>query len=72
MVLSTESAWGEIAEEFAQEYQHAVVYADREQEVVLHEGALRLLMNGWIELPSGRLLSPDAIHHIDPTPERES
>ena len=69
MVISTESAWGEIAEEFAREYQDAVVYGDRQQEVVLHEGAFRLLINGWIELPSGRLLSPDAVHHVDPSPE---
>jgi hypothetical protein len=71
MVISTESALGEIAEEFAKEYPAAVVYADQDQEVVLHDGALRLLMNGWVELPSGRLLSPDAVHHIDPTPERD-
>lgn len=71
MVISTESAWGEIADEFAREYQDAVVYGDRQQEDVLHEGALRVLMNGWVELPSGRLLSPDAVHHVDPAPEGE-
>jgi hypothetical protein len=68
MVISTESAWEEIADESARTYDHAVVYADRDQEVVLHEGAVRLLLNGWLELPSGRLLSPDAVHHIDPDP----
>lgn len=71
MVLSTESAWGEIADEFVRKYPNAVVFADREQETVLHEGPVRLLMNGWVELPSGRLLSPEAVHHIDTYPEEE-
>ena len=61
MVISAESIW----DEFRQEYRDAVVYADFEQETVLHEGDLRLLGNGWVELPTGRLLSPDAVHHID-------
>ncbi|WP_254762567.1 hypothetical protein [Natrinema marinum] len=65
MVISTESAWDDIADEFAREYRDAVVYADFEQETVLHEGDLRILANGWVELPTGRLLSPDAVHHID-------
>jgi hypothetical protein len=69
MVISPESAWEEIAEGFTREYQDTVVYGDRRQEVVLHDGAIRLLMNGWVELPSGRLFSPDAIHHVDPAPE---
>jgi hypothetical protein len=46
MVLSTESAWDDIAEEFTHEYQDAVVYADRERETILHEGPLILLTNG--------------------------
>lgn len=65
MVISTESAWGELADLFVQEFQNAIVYADYDQEVILHEGELRILGNGWIELPTGRLLSPEAIHHID-------
>lgn len=65
MVVSTEPAWGELSEHFATEYENAVVYADFEQETVLHEGAVRLLASGWVELPTGRLLSPDAVHHID-------
>ena len=65
MVFSTESAWGEIADEAARTHEHAVVYADRDRAVVLHEGAVRVLVNGWVELPSGRLLSPSAVHHID-------
>jgi hypothetical protein len=72
MVLSTESAWDDIAEEFTHEYQDAVVYADRERETILHEGPLILLTNGWVTLPSGRLLSPDAVHHIDTYPDREA
>lgn len=71
MVFSTESALGEMADAAARTYDDAVVYADREQEVVLHEGAVRLLVNGWVELPSGRLLSPDAVHHVDPGPNEE-
>jgi hypothetical protein len=65
MVVSTTSAWDELADLFVREYRDAVVYADAEQETVLHEGELRVLPNGWVELPSGRLFSPDAVHHID-------
>ncbi|MFC7210104.1 hypothetical protein ACFQL3_06380 [Natronoarchaeum sp. GCM10025321] len=36
-----------------------------EGKTVLHEGVVRLLGNGWVELPTGCLLSPDAVHHID-------
>ncbi|AEM57288.1 MULTISPECIES: hypothetical protein [Haloarcula] len=65
MVVSTEPAWGDAVEQFVKEYESAIVYADIEQETVLHEGAVRVLANGWVELPTGRLLSPDAVHHID-------
>lgn len=65
MVVSSEPVWGDIADDFVQEYQDAVVYADMEQETVLHEGPLRILANGWVELPTDRLLSPEAVHHID-------
>ncbi|AUG47487.1 hypothetical protein BVU17_08140 [Haloarcula taiwanensis] len=65
MVISTEPAWGEAVEQFVKEHKSAIVYADIEQETVLHEGAVRVLANGWVELPTGRLLSPDAVHHID-------
>lgn len=61
MVISTDSVW----DEYILEYQDAVVYADFEQDTVLHEGSLRVLPNGWVELPTGRLLSPEAVHHID-------
>ncbi|WP_254864186.1 hypothetical protein [Halovivax gelatinilyticus] len=46
----------------------AVVYGDVESETVLHEGGLRILANGWIELDTGRLLSPSAVHHVDVRP----
>jgi hypothetical protein len=65
VVVSSEPVWGELVEDFTREYQNAVVYADMDQETVLHEGAVRLLATGWVELPTGRLLSPDAVHHID-------
>jgi hypothetical protein len=65
MVVSSRPAWDDLAELFAPEYQQAVVYADFEQETILHEGAILILPSGWVELPSGRLLSPEAIHHID-------
>ncbi|WP_226011539.1 hypothetical protein [Halomicrobium salinisoli] len=58
-----------LADYFVREYEDAVVYADYEQETVLHEGELRVLPNGWVELPTGRLLSPDAVHHVDPRPD---
>lgn len=69
MVVSTDSAWDELADLFVQEYRKAVVYADLEGETVLHEGEIRVLANGWIELPTGRLLSPRAVHHVDVEPE---
>ncbi|WP_198665738.1 MULTISPECIES: hypothetical protein [Haloprofundus] len=53
---------------FEREYRDAVVYGDFEQETVLHEGRIRVLATGWVELPSGRLLSPKAVHHIDTGP----
>jgi hypothetical protein len=65
MAISTRSLWEYLVELFEHEYQDAVVYADAERETVLHEGPVRLLATGWVELPSGRLLSPDAVHHID-------
>lgn len=65
MVVSTDSAWDVVADRFEREYPDAVAYGDLEGETVLHEGALRVLASGWVELPSGRLLSPGAVHHID-------
>lgn len=66
MVVSTRSIWDEFVQEYlVRSYSDATVYADPEQERVLHEGEVRLLGNGWVELPSGRLLSPGAVHHLD-------
>ena len=61
---STHSLWDDIYDGLGREYGNAVVYGDAE--TVLHEGAVRLLPNGWVELPTGRLLSPKTVHHIDP------
>ena len=65
MVISSEPVWGNAMDDFVQEYRNAIVYADKEQETVLHEGEVRILANGWVKLPTERLLSPDAVHHID-------
>lgn len=50
---------------FEHEYDEVVLYADREGQTVLHEGSVRMRGDGWLELPTGRLLSPEAVHHID-------
>lgn len=65
MVVSPDSVWETLVDLFENQYRNAVVYADFEQETILYEGELRVLANGWVELPSGRLLSPEAVHHID-------
>lgn len=70
MVISTDSVWDAIADELTEgsviEYENATVYGDFEMEDVLHRGKVRLLPNSWVVLPTGRLLSPEAVHHIDP------
>ncbi|WP_248910796.1 hypothetical protein [Halocatena marina] len=50
---------------FEHQYDDVVVYGDRENDVVLHEGPVRMRGDGWLELPTGRLISPEAVHHID-------
>lgn len=65
MVVAPESVWELFEDAFVQEYEHAVVYADFDRETVLHEGEVRVLANGWVKLPTGRLLSPESVHHID-------
>ena len=50
---------------FEQRYTAVIVYGDKDGETVLHEGAIRMRADGWIELPTGRLLSPGAVHHVD-------
>lgn len=69
MVISTDPAWGEISELFVTDHSNAVVYGDIDNETILHEGEVRVLANGWVKIPTGRLLSPDAVHHIDPQTE---
>ncbi|MFC3959453.1 hypothetical protein [Halovivax cerinus] len=73
MVISTEPPFGlsELDEGRAlvRTYENALVYGDMDGETVLHEGPVRVLANGWVSLPSGRLLSPDAVHHVDPATE---
>jgi hypothetical protein len=66
VVVSTESVRDELAERIEREYEAVVVYGDADAKSVLHEGPIRLLANGWVKLPSGRLLSPEAVHHVDP------
>ncbi len=70
MVLSTNSIWdevaGDISDKLVIEYEDATVYGDFEQEQTLHRGKVRILPNGWVALPTDRLLSPEAVHHIDP------
>ncbi|NHX38149.1 MULTISPECIES: hypothetical protein [Haloarcula] len=46
MVISSEPVWGNAMDDFVQEYQNAIVYTDKEQETVLHEGEVRILANG--------------------------
>lgn len=76
MVLSSESALDiadiEIADVFVKECDDVVVYGDMERETILHEGGVRVLANGWVELPTGRLLSPSAVHHIDEKPDADN
>ena len=62
MVVSNEPLWQDAVDNFVREYDEAVVYADRE---TILQGPVRLLGNGWVELPTGRPLSPRAGHHID-------
>lgn len=65
MIVSTESLWDALAALFESEYEVAAVYGDVDEDTVLHEGPARVRANGWVELPAGRLLSPEAVHHID-------
>jgi hypothetical protein len=71
MQIPYDSMWGVVPEDFVLEHADVIVYGDIDKETILHEGSLRVLANGWVELPTGRLLSPDAVHHIDPVSEAE-
>ncbi len=69
MVISTKGVWHGVADDVSREMiveiEDATVYGDFEQERVLHRGKVRILPNGWVALPTDRLLSPEAVHHID-------
>lgn len=65
MFAPAEAIVDALRELFLDEHEQVVIYADAESETVLHEGAATIRGNGWVELPSGRLLSPAAVHHID-------
>ncbi|MDB9250542.1 hypothetical protein PN419_16295 [Halorubrum ezzemoulense] len=56
----------ELPDQLLVDYENATVYGDLEQEKVLHQDKVRVLPNGWVALPTDRLLSPEAVHHIDP------
>ena len=56
----------ELSDKHFIDYENATVYGDFEQEQVLHQGRVRILPNVWVSLPTDRLLSPEAVHHIDP------
>lgn len=68
LYITRKSLWEVLGDLFEREYENAVVYGDEEKETVLHEGAVRVLPNGWVEVPPDRLLSPEAVHHIDRRP----
>ena len=68
MVVAPDSLWDVVTDRFETEYDDAVVYGDVDGDTVLHEGAVRVRANGWVELPTGRLLSPEAVHHVDVHP----
>ena len=56
----------ELPDQLLVDYENATVYGDLEQENILHQSKVRVLPNGWVALPTDRLLSPEAVHHIDP------
>ena len=69
-VLATAETVAEALREFFEDdRERAVVRADPEGETVLHEGPATVQADGWVELPSGRLLSPSAARPIDTHPD---
>ncbi|WP_178915362.1 hypothetical protein [Natronomonas gomsonensis] len=69
MIAPAEAVREALLDVFEERYEGVVVYADADDgETVLHEGSVRIKANGWLELPSGRLLSPEAVHHVDRVP----
>ena len=71
LYVTRESLWDILRDIFEREYEDAVVYGDEEKETILHEGTVRILPNGWVEVPPDRLLSPEAVHHIDRRPAED-
>ena len=65
MIAPAETMLEAFRELFEDDHERVVVYADPAGETVLHEGPAMVRANGWVELPSGRLLSPATVHHID-------
>ena len=68
MIVPAEPLLDALSDLFEDDYEEVVVYGDADGETVLHEGPAKVRANGWVELPSGRLLSPQAVHHVDPYP----
>ncbi|WEL24461.1 hypothetical protein [Haloferax volcanii] len=62
MVFASDSPFGG---RFEQTIDDAVVHGDADMESALHEGPVRVLVNGWVEVPGGRYLSPHAVRHVD-------
>lgn len=65
VIAPAESVRTALSELLVDEYDDAVVYGGPDGETVLHEGAVSVRPSGWLELPTGRLLSPSAVHHVD-------
>ena len=71
MIAPVEPLVDVLTDLFEDDYADVVVYGDASGETVLHEGPARIRANGWVELPSGRLLSPAVVHHVDPRRDAE-
>ncbi|PCR90510.1 hypothetical protein [Natrinema ejinorense] len=63
--FSRESILSDDVNPLTQAYRDVVVYDEREADVPLYQGPIVVHANGWIELEGDRLLSPNAVHHID-------
>lgn len=68
MISPAEPIFDALSELFEDDYESVVVYGDADGGTILHKGAATIRANGWVELPSGRLLSPEAVHHVDTHP----
>lgn len=65
MLVPYETVKNALKNLFENRYDKAIVYEDTDKETVIHEGPIKIRADGWIELPTGRLLSPESVHHID-------